>query len=159
MKKYILFNLVLLASALFASAKSEDAVPVTAAVLDFVHSGSNNNNIGRDIAALINVNLSMDGEIVLVERSDLDKILSEQELGLSGTVNASSAAQIGYLTGVDLFDPRLVAAVAVVQVFGLVVGLGDAEARDLLVPIYGWFTEGSDTADLKKAKALLDELS
>ena len=59
----------------------------------------------------------------------------------------------------DLFDPRLVAAVAVVQVFGLVVGLGDAEARDLLVPIYGWFTEGSDTADLKKAKALLDELS
>ena len=34
-----------------------------------------------------------------------------------------------------------------------------AEAHDLLAPIYGWFTEGFDTADLKDAKALLDELS
>jgi predicted ATPase len=34
-----------------------------------------------------------------------------------------------------------------------------AEARDLLAPIYGWFTEGFDTPDLKEAKALLDELA
>jgi predicted ATPase len=33
-----------------------------------------------------------------------------------------------------------------------------AKARDLLAPVYGWFTEGSDTQDLKEAKALLDEL-
>jgi predicted ATPase len=33
-----------------------------------------------------------------------------------------------------------------------------AEAHALLAPIYGWFTEGFDTADLKQAKALLDEL-
>ena len=33
-----------------------------------------------------------------------------------------------------------------------------AEARDLLVPVYGWFTEGFDTPDLKEAKALLGEL-
>jgi predicted ATPase len=33
-----------------------------------------------------------------------------------------------------------------------------AEARDLLAPVYGWFTEGFDTADLKEAKALLAEL-
>jgi len=33
-----------------------------------------------------------------------------------------------------------------------------AEARDLLAPIYGWFTEGFDTPDLREAKALLDEL-
>ena len=33
-----------------------------------------------------------------------------------------------------------------------------AQARDLLAPVYGWFTEGFDTADLKDAKALLDEL-
>ena len=32
------------------------------------------------------------------------------------------------------------------------------EARDLLVPIYGWFTEGFDTLDLKEARTLLDEL-
>jgi predicted ATPase len=34
-----------------------------------------------------------------------------------------------------------------------------AQARDLLAPVYGWFTEGFDTADLKDAKALLDELA
>jgi class 3 adenylate cyclase/predicted ATPase len=34
-----------------------------------------------------------------------------------------------------------------------------AETRDLLAPIYGWFTEGFDTPDLKEAKALLEELS
>ena len=33
------------------------------------------------------------------------------------------------------------------------------EARDLLAPVYGWFTEGFDTAYLKDAKALLDELA
>ncbi len=33
------------------------------------------------------------------------------------------------------------------------------QARDLLAPVYGWFTEGFDTADLKQAKALLDALS
>jgi predicted ATPase len=33
------------------------------------------------------------------------------------------------------------------------------EARELLAPIYGWFTEGFDTADLREAKALLEELS
>jgi hypothetical protein len=32
-------------------------------------------------------------------------------------------------------------------------------ARDLLAPVYGWFTEGFDTADLKEAKALLDQLA
>ena len=32
------------------------------------------------------------------------------------------------------------------------------EARDLLAPVYGWFTEGFDTRDLKEAKRLLDEL-
>jgi predicted ATPase len=33
-----------------------------------------------------------------------------------------------------------------------------AEARELLAPVYSWFTEGFDTADLQEAKALLDAL-
>jgi predicted ATPase len=32
------------------------------------------------------------------------------------------------------------------------------EARELLAPVYGWFTEGFDTLDLKQAKALIEEL-
>ena len=34
-----------------------------------------------------------------------------------------------------------------------------AEARQLLAEVYGWFTEGFDTADLQEAKALLETLS
>jgi predicted ATPase len=33
------------------------------------------------------------------------------------------------------------------------------EARELLTPVYGWFSEGFDTRDLKEAKGLLDELA
>jgi predicted ATPase len=33
------------------------------------------------------------------------------------------------------------------------------QARDLLAPVYGWFTEGFDTRDLKEAKTLLEELA
>ena len=33
------------------------------------------------------------------------------------------------------------------------------QARELLAPVYRWFTEGFDTRDLKEAKALLDELA
>jgi predicted ATPase len=33
------------------------------------------------------------------------------------------------------------------------------QARELLAPVYGWFTEGFDTRDLKDAKALLEELA
>jgi predicted ATPase len=35
----------------------------------------------------------------------------------------------------------------------------DQGFRELLVPVYGWFTEGFDTADLQEAQALLDVLS
>ncbi|HVI80983.1 MAG TPA: hypothetical protein VM715_23095 [Candidatus Acidoferrum sp.] len=34
-----------------------------------------------------------------------------------------------------------------------------SEARELLAPVYSWFTEGFDTLDLKDAKTLLDELA
>ena len=33
------------------------------------------------------------------------------------------------------------------------------EARQLMAPVYGWFTEGFNTADLQEAKALLEELA
>jgi predicted ATPase len=33
------------------------------------------------------------------------------------------------------------------------------EAYDMLAPVYGWFTEGFDTADLQDARALLEELA
>jgi predicted ATPase len=44
-------------------------------------------------------------------------------------------------------------------VAGAAVALSARQARELLAPVYGWFTEGFDTRDLKEAKALLEELA
>jgi hypothetical protein len=38
-------------------------------------------------------------------------------------------------------------------------GIRLRQARNLLAPVYGWFTEGFDTRDLKEANALLEELA
>ncbi len=46
---------------------------------------------------------------------------------------------------------------ATFQIYASTVGLSQ-RACDLLPPVYGWFTEGFDTLDLKEAKALLEEL-
>ena len=38
-------------------------------------------------------------------------------------------------------------------------GVARNKRRELLAPVYGWFTEGFDTRDLKEAKALLEQLA
>jgi predicted ATPase len=64
------------------------------------------------------------------------------------------ALAIGREQGAKLLELR--AAVSLARLWA---GQGERQqARDLLAPVYGWFTEGFDTADLKDAKALLDEL-
>src|SRR5204862_1955848 len=44
-------------------------------------------------------NLSAEPQIITVERAELEKVLGEQELGLSGTVSPDTAAKLGHLTG------------------------------------------------------------
>ena len=56
-------------------------------------------DLGKQIATLVNANLSAEPNLILVERAELDKALGEQELGLSGTVTPESAAKVGQLTG------------------------------------------------------------
>jgi hypothetical protein len=45
------------------------------------------------------------------------------------------------------------------QLFYLITTLIAIALRDISAPVYGWFTEGFDTLDLKEAKTLLDELA
>jgi hypothetical protein len=56
-------------------------------------------DLGGKIAALVNANLSAEPNLNIVERAELDKVLGEQEMTLSGTVTPDSAAKIGQLTG------------------------------------------------------------
>jgi hypothetical protein len=90
----------LLAALVLTAGKIMAADPIlTVAVFDFESKDEAVRDLGPRVAALISANLSAEPQIITVERADLEKVLGEQELGLSGTVGADSAAKVGNLTG------------------------------------------------------------
>lgn len=111
--------LTLLAAAFVAAGTSLSTwayqEPITVAVLDFDNPGHVLGVGGADIAILLGTYLLDNEEVFLVERQELDKILSEQELTLSGMVSPAAAVAIGHLTG------------AKVLVMGRVVSMGDKQ--------------------------------
>lgn len=72
---------------------------LTVAVFDFESRDEAVRDLGPKVATLLNANLSAQPDLITVERAELDKVLSEQELGLAGTVSPASAAKVGQLTG------------------------------------------------------------
>lgn len=72
------------------------------AVLNFQSSDESMDKQGAEIATLLEADLSTSQHTLMVEREELDKILSEQELGASGLVSADTAAKIGSLTGAQV---------------------------------------------------------
>ena len=82
----------------FAGAEARSAV-LTVAVFDFESKDETVRDLGPKVATLINATLSANADLITVERAELEKALGEQELGLSGTVSAETAAKVGHLTG------------------------------------------------------------
>jgi hypothetical protein len=78
------------------------AVPLATAILDFKTSDSALDRQAGDLATLLEADMSASSHAILVERQDVDKILKEQELGVSGLVSADTAAKIGSLTGAQV---------------------------------------------------------
>lgn len=72
---------------------------LTVAIFDFESKDEAVQGLGPKIASLINAGLSTEPQIVTVERADLEKVLGEHELGLSGTISPDTAAKVGQLTG------------------------------------------------------------
>ena len=72
---------------------------LTVAIFDFDSKDEAVHDLGPKVATLVNANLSAEPQLITVERAELEKILGEQELGLSGTVSPASAAKVGQLTG------------------------------------------------------------
>lgn len=75
------------------------APPLTVAVFNFEVTDAELRDAGPKLATLLNALLSAEGDIIMIERTELEKALGEQELGLSGTVKAETAAKVGQLTG------------------------------------------------------------
>jgi len=90
-----LFPFLLVAGALPAPA----ANVVTVAIFDFDSKDEAVRDLGPKAATLVNVGLSAEPNLITIERAELQKVLGEQELGLSGTVTTDTAAKVGNLTG------------------------------------------------------------
>ena len=71
-------------------------------MLPFEASGEDVEEIAEQVPDLLTAYLSAEPSLMLVERAQLDAVLSEMELGMSGTVDPASAAQVGRLTGAQL---------------------------------------------------------
>ena len=105
MKNSILLPLLLVAGAIVrataqdVSSNSSSPQILTVAVFDFTSQDESVRDLGGKVAALVNANLSAEPNLNIVERAELDKVLGEQEMSLSGTVAPDSAAKIGQLTG------------------------------------------------------------
>jgi hypothetical protein len=98
MKKQLILSLicgVLLATSLARATNTA----LTVAIFDFESKDEAVRDLGPKVATLLNANLSAEPRIITVERAELEKVLGEQELGLSGTISAESAAKVGHLTG------------------------------------------------------------
>ena len=82
----------------------QDAAPQghSVAVLPFEVDAEQFGEMGRDLQTLLTAHLSSDPQIILVERAEVDKALSELEMGISGTVDPDTAAKIGYITGAQI---------------------------------------------------------
>jgi len=97
-----LINFVLLLAAVLvpgALARGAEPQVLTVAVFNFDAKDDAVRDLGAQTAALINANLSAEPDLITVERAELEKILGEQEIGLSGTVSTDTAAKVGHLTG------------------------------------------------------------
>jgi predicted ATPase len=91
-------------------------------------------------------------------RSEIVRLKGEVLRAQSASADAEScfrrAVEVAQRQGAKLLQLR-----AAVSLARLLQSQGRfREARELLAPLYDWFTEGFDTADLKDAKALLDQL-
>lgn len=94
-------------------AATESSAPqgLSIAVLPFEAEGRELAPLGPQVADLIHARLSTEDGLVAVERAELDKIISEIELGASGTVAPETAARIGHMTGAKILVTGRVFAV------------------------------------------------
>src|SRR5690606_2921439 len=83
-------------------AMAAEAPWLSVAVFDFESKDENVRDLGPKVATLLNATLSTEPNLNLVERAELEKVLGEQEFGLSGSVSADTAAKVGNLTGAKI---------------------------------------------------------
>ena len=131
---------LLLAAGTTVRAATNDVL--TVAVFDFESKDESVSGLGPKVATLVNANLSAEPQIITVERAELEKVLGEHELGLSGTVDPNSAPKIGQLTGAKvLVTGRVFKADNQTIIVAKVIGTETSR-------VYGEMVEGGSSATL-----------
>ncbi len=98
-----MLTLVLLISFLFSAVAGDlQGLKKRIAVVDFQDKSGWGHNIGTGLADMLVTELVKTGKFQVIERKELDEVLKEQGLGMSGAVTPQSAAQVGKLLGVEL---------------------------------------------------------
>ncbi|HEY1121599.1 MAG TPA: CsgG/HfaB family protein, partial [Haloferula sp.] len=82
--------------------QKKEPVLLNAAVFDFTDGSDKVKGLGESVGKLLNAELSAQPGMFLVERAEIDKVLSEQEITLSGAAAAGTAVKIGQLTGAQV---------------------------------------------------------
>ncbi|HXF10412.1 MAG TPA: CsgG/HfaB family protein [Desulfuromonadaceae bacterium] len=131
---------LLLAARIIVCAAPQDVL--TVAVFDFESKDEAVRDFGPKVATLINANLSADPNVITVERAEIEKVLGEHELGLSGTVNPESAAKVGQLTGAKVLVTGRVFQVGN-EMFIVAKTIGTETSR-----VYGEMVKGSLNASI-----------
>ena len=122
---------------------------LTVAVFDFESKDEAVRDLGPKVATLINATLSAEPQLITVERAELEKVLGEQEFGLSGTVSADTAAKVGHLTGAKvLVTGRVFKVDKEIIIVAKVIGTETSR-------VYGEMVKGASAASITDLSAEL----
>jgi TolB-like protein len=140
---------ILLLLAIVAPSRAATQDVLTIAVFDFESKDDGVRDLGPKVATLLNANLSAEPQIITVERADLEKVLGEQELGLSGTVSADTAAKVGHLTGAKvLLTGRVFKVDRELMIVAKIIGTETSR-------VYGEMVKGAPSANIADLSAEL----
>jgi TolB-like protein len=134
-----------------AAPAAQAATPeiLTVAVFDFESKDEAVRDLGPKVATLVNATLSAEPNLITVERAELEKVLGEQELGLSGTVSPDAAAKVGHLTGAKvLVTGRVFKADKELLIVAKVIGTETSR-------VFGEMVKGAPTASISDLSAEL----
>lgn len=103
MKKYVPFFICIILIVFSIQVYSQDlsGLKKRVAVINFEDRSGYGHNIGRGVSDMLVTALVESDQFIVIEREELDEVLKEQGLGMSGTVTPQSAAKIGQLLGVQ----------------------------------------------------------
>ncbi len=122
---------------------------LTVAVFDFESKDEAVRDLGPKVATILNATLSAEPGLIMVERAELEKVLGEQELGLSGTVSADTAAKVGNLTGAKvLVTGRVFKVDKETMIVAKVIGTETSR-------VYGEMVKGASAASITDLSAEL----